>query len=113
MVTVKNKHITEPDAFGFQVRIVRRGKETSRYFSHKLWGSKTKSLQAAIAWRDQMLTVLKGSRTRFLKPPKNKTTTGITGVSRTIKYDHRVLGERPQIEKQNLPGRQCANHYRR
>lgn len=85
----KNKHITEPDAFGFQVRIVRRGKETSRYFSHKLWGSKIKSLQAAIAWRDQMLTVLKGSRTRFLKPPKNKTTTGITGVSRTIKYDHR------------------------
>ncbi len=85
----KHKHITEPDAFGFQVRIVRRGKETSRYFSHKLWGNKAKSLQAAIAWRDQMLVVLKGSRTRFLKPPKNKTTTGITGVSRTIKYDHR------------------------
>jgi len=36
-----------------------------------------------------MLVVLKGSRTRFLKPPKNKTTTGVTGVSRTIKYDHR------------------------
>lgn len=85
----KNKHITEPDVFGFQVRIVRRGKETSRYFSHKLWGNKNKSLQAAIAWRDQMLTVLKGSRTRFLKPPKNKTTTGVTGVSRTIKFDHR------------------------
>ncbi len=85
----KNKHITEPDTFGFQVRIVRRGKESSRYFSHKLWGSKGKSLKAAITWRDQMLIVLKGSRTRFLKPPKNKTTTGVTGVSRTIKYDHR------------------------
>lgn len=85
----KNKHITEPDTFGFQVRIVRRGKESSRYFSHKLWGNKGKSLQAAITWRDQMLVVLKGSRTRFLKPPKNKTTTGVTGVSRTIKYDHR------------------------
>lgn len=85
----KNKHITEPDVFGFQVRIVRRGKETSRYFSHKLWGSKTKSLKAAIAWRDQMLVALKGSRTRFLKPPKNKTTTGITGVSRIVKFDHR------------------------
>jgi hypothetical protein len=36
-----------------------------------------------------MLVVLKGSRTRFLKPPKNKTTTGLTGVSRTIKYDRR------------------------
>lgn len=85
----KVKHITEPDAFGYQVRIVRRGKETSRYFSHKLWGNKNKSLKAAIAWRDQMLVVLKGSKTRFLKPPKNKTTTGITGVSRTIKFDHR------------------------
>jgi hypothetical protein len=85
----KKKHITEPDTFGFQVRIVRRGKESSRYFSHKLWGSKGKSLKAAITWRDQMLIVLKGSRTRFLKPPKNKTTTGVTGVSRTIKYDHR------------------------
>ncbi|OQK15431.1 hypothetical protein AU255_18355 [Methyloprofundus sedimenti] len=86
---IKYKHITEPDSFGFQVRIVRRGKENSRYFSHKLWGSKNKSIKAAIAWRDQMLIVLKGSKTRFLKPPKNKTTTGLTGVSRTIKFDRR------------------------
>ncbi|MBT3812967.1 MAG: hypothetical protein HOE45_02075 [Gammaproteobacteria bacterium] len=86
---VKHKHITEPDTFGFQVRIVRRGKESSRYFSHKLWGNKCKSLKAAIAWRDQMITILKGSRTRFLKPPKNKTTTGLTGVSKTIKFDQR------------------------
>jgi hypothetical protein len=85
----KFKHITEPDKFGYQVRIVRRGKEYSRYFSHKLWGGKAKSLKAAIAWRDQMLVALKGSKARFLKPPKNKTTTGITGVSRTIKHDHR------------------------
>ena len=85
----KHKHITEPDIFGYQVRIVRRGKESSRYFSHKLWGNKNKSLNAAITWRDQMLVALKGSKIRFLKPPKNKTTTGVTGVSRTIKYDHR------------------------
>lgn len=25
----KNKHITEPDVFGYQVRIVRRGKEVA------------------------------------------------------------------------------------
>jgi len=85
----KHKNITEPDVFGFQVRIVRRGKESSRYFSHKLWGNKGKSLKAALAWRDQMQIVLKGSKTRFLKPPKNKTSTGVTGVSRTIKYDRR------------------------
>lgn len=86
---IKNKHITEPDTFDFQVRIVRRGKESSRYFSHKLWGNKVKLLQVVIAWRDQMLIVLKGSHTRLLKPPKNKTITGVTGVSRAIKYDHR------------------------
>lgn len=85
----QHKHITEPDAFGYQVRIVRRGKERSRYFSHKLWGSKRKSLTAAIQWRDQMLIALKGSRTRFLKTPRNKITTGVTGVSRTVKYDRR------------------------
>jgi len=86
---VKHKHITQPDAFGFQVRIVRRGKESSRYFSHKLWGGKPKSLASAMAWRDQMLVALKGSKIRFLKPPKNKTSTGLTGVSRTIKFDRR------------------------
>jgi hypothetical protein len=85
----KHKHITQPDTFGFQVRIVRRGKESSRYFSHKLWGSKIKALTAAIAWRDQMLVALKGSKVRLLKPPKNKTSTGLTGVSKTIKYDRR------------------------
>lgn len=85
----KHKHVTEPDNFGFQVRIVRRGKESSRYFSHKLWGGKEQSLNAAIAWREQMLALLTGGKTRFLKPPKNKTTTGVTGVSRTIKHDHR------------------------
>jgi hypothetical protein len=63
----EHKHITAPDPFGFQVRIVRRGVEHSRYFSHKLWGGKKKSLKAAIRWRDQMLTVLKGSQSRFMK----------------------------------------------
>lgn len=85
----EHKHITEPDPFGFQVRIVRRGVEHSRYFSHKLWGGKKKSLKAAIQWRDQMLIILKGSRTRFMKTPSNKVSTGVTGVSRTIKYDKR------------------------
>ena len=85
----KHKHITEPDIFGFQVRIVRRGKENSRYFSHRLLGGKEQSLSEAIIWRDKMLIELKASKSRFLMPPKNKITTGVTGVSRTVKYDHR------------------------
>jgi hypothetical protein len=84
----RNKHITEPDALGYQVRIVRQGKEKSRYFSHKLWGGKGKSLAAAIAWRDQMLVVLKGGNLRYRlpSPPARKVTTGLTGVSRVVKY---------------------------
>lgn len=85
----EHKNITEPDEFGYQVRIVRRGKEHSKYFSHARWGGKRKSLAAAIQWRDQMLVALAGSKVRFLKVPKNKRSTGITGVSRTVKYDHR------------------------
>jgi len=29
---IKNKHVTEPDVFGFQVRIVRRGKKAAVIF---------------------------------------------------------------------------------
>lgn len=36
-----------------------------------------------------MLVALKGSRKRFLQPPRSKVSTGVTGVSRTIKFDHR------------------------
>lgn len=81
----EHKNITEPDAGGFQVRIVRDRKEHSRYFSHKSWGSKKKSLQAAISWREQLL-VLIGDK----KPtPIGNKSTGITGVSKTIHYDKR------------------------
>ena len=81
----KYKHITEPDNKGFQVRVVRDRKEHSRYFSHKLWGSKKKSLQSAINWRDQIL-VLIGDK----KPtPIGKKSTGIIGVSKMIHRDKR------------------------
>lgn len=85
----KYRNITQPDDSGYQVRIVRRGKEYSKYFSHRLWGNERRSLQAAIHWRDQMDAVLLGRNKRFLKVPSNKTSTGVTGVSRTIKHDQR------------------------
>lgn len=81
----KHKHITEPDIRGFQVRIVRDRKEHSRYFSHKSWGNKKKSLQAAISWREQILTMISDKK---LTPIGHKST-GIVGVSRTIRYDKR------------------------
>ena len=87
----KHKHITEPDKRGYQVRIVRQGKESSRYFSHKIWGSKAKSLIAAQSWRDQMLVALSRKEHKYLsKPPlSNKKTTGIRGVSRSVQFDKR------------------------
>jgi len=85
----KQKHITEPDHGGYQVRIIRQGKEHSRYFSHNLWGNKEKSLQAAINWREQMLVILASKTVDHMAKTSlsNKTTIGVRGVSRCVQYD--------------------------
>ncbi len=91
MVDEKHKQITEPDNRGFQVRIVRNKKEHSRYFSHKSWGNKRKSLKSAISWRDQMLVLLAESKKYHQERPipPNKKSTGVLGVTRTVQYDKR------------------------
>ena len=81
----KHNNITEPDSAGFQVRVVRNRKEYSRYFSHKLWGNRSKSLKAAISWREQ-IQVLVGDRKSI---PSGSNSTGIVGVSKSVKYDKR------------------------
>lgn len=91
MITSPLKHITEPDKHGYQVRIVRKGKEHSRYFSHKSWGGKAKSLEAAQSWRDQKLALL-GKRIKSmvtLGALGNNKTTGVRGVTKTIAHDKR------------------------
>ncbi len=88
---MENRHITQPDPKGFQVRIVRNKKEYSRYFSHGRWGSKLKALEGAKSWRDQMLASL-GDVNRYLPEraiASHKRTTGIRGVSRSVQYDKR------------------------
>jgi|GEM_PF-166530 len=87
----KHKQISEPDRHGYQVRIVRKGKEYSRYFAHRVWGGQSASLKAAIQWRDQMLVLL-GKNNRKLSdngPLSTKKTTGVRGVTRSIQYDKR------------------------
>ncbi len=87
----KHKQITEPDSHGYQVRIVRKGKEHSRYFAHRVWGGKKAALDAAINWRDQMLVVL-GKNNRKLSdkgPLASKKSTGVRGVTRSLQYDKR------------------------
>ncbi|MEE9336541.1 MAG: hypothetical protein V3U87_00545 [Methylococcaceae bacterium] len=90
MSATKHKQITEPDNKGFQVRIVRDRKEYSRYFSHNMWGSKSKSLKAAISWRDQMLTMFQESnKYRYGTIPTHKKSTGVLGVSKSVQFDKR------------------------
>lgn len=85
-----HKQITEPDTRGYQVRIVRNKKEYSRYFAHKMWGSKAKSLKAAISWRDQTLILFKENKKYNQKDlPAHKYSTGVLGVSRTVQFDKR------------------------
>lgn len=80
----KQENITEPDAKGYQVRVVRLGKEYSRYFSYKKHSGKRKALQAAIEWRDEI-------RAKHNKKAQRATrsNTGVRGVSRTVKHDSR------------------------
>jgi len=89
MKKLSRKNITEPDPGGFQVRVVRRGIETSRYFSKRLWGGEKKALQAANNWRDQVIFVRKGSVRRLEQACKNNLSTGVLGVCKTHHYDHR------------------------
>ncbi len=87
----KYKQISEPDSHGYQVRIVRKGKEHSRYFAHRVWGGQKASLEAAIHWRDQMLVLL-GKTNRKLSdkgPLATKKTTGVRGVTRSVQFDKR------------------------
>lgn len=85
------KQITEPDPKGFQVRIVRNKKEHSRYFAHNQWGGRTKALDRARSWRDQMLVSLGKVNASLSDKTINsrKRTTGIRGVSRSMQYDKR------------------------
>lgn len=89
MMAVKHSHITEPDQWGYQVRVVWNGKERSKYFSHKQWGSKAKALEAAISWRDSMRAVAKKEQKRQTNILANKLSSGVRGVSRSVKYDPR------------------------
>lgn len=80
----KHENITEPDGMGFQVRVVRKGIERSKYFSHNQYGGKRKALKAALEWRDEIREKYKEKAKRPVK-----SNTGLRGISRTTKYDKR------------------------
>ena len=80
----KYENITEPDSMGYQVRVVRKGKERSRYFSHRQLGGKRKALKAAVEWRDEIKEMYPEKAKRPIQ-----SNTGVRGVSRTTKFDKR------------------------
>lgn len=84
----KFSNITMPDAHGYQVRIVRAGKEHSRYFSTKVWGGENHALEAAINWRDMKRASLPRKVAAENQQPKNNST-GINGISKVVHYDKR------------------------
>lgn len=74
---------------GYQVRIKRRRKEISRYFSFSQYGSVNNTLREAKAWRNYIKSIGKNNTRRFLKTPDTDHSTGFRGISRTISYDKR------------------------
>jgi len=71
------------------VRIVRRSKEHSRYFSINLWRGRQKAFRAANNWRDTTKVALRKNTRRLLNPSTRNKTTGYSGISRTTSYDNR------------------------
>lgn len=106
------KNISQPDQHGWQVRIVREGKQHSRYFAHKQYGSRQKSLKAAIRWRDLMQVVLPKRKPFFTRLASNQST-GVIGVSRAIHHDKRrdTAYLRYQVSYQQKNGRSASKTF--
>jgi len=86
---LSRKNISEPDKNGFQVKIVRRHKQFTRYFAYKSWGGRKNAFKAANNWRDQMLVILKNTKRRAIKAATNNKSTGVLGVCKTHSHDNR------------------------
>ncbi len=77
--------IDQPDKnnHGWYVRIRREGVTTSKFFRDSKYGTRTKALKAAIAFRDQLLANFKlpASKRKVLHRA-GRNTSGIVGVAR-------------------------------
>lgn len=108
----KFSNITMPDAHGYQVRIVRAGKEYSRYFSSKVWGGEERALEAAVNWRDMKRASLPKKLAEENQQPKNNST-GINGVSKVVHFDKRRNTEtlRYQVSYRTKNSRQSVRTF--
>lgn len=67
---------------GHQVRIMRKGKAVSKFFSDSHYGGKRKSLDAARKYRDSLVNKLGPADTGPHDDPSARNTSGIVGVRR-------------------------------
>jgi len=89
----KNRNITRIDRLtsgGFLVRITRRGKLRSQFFSDTEYGGKRKSLVAARKFRDELEAKLKGYSSKHLSNQlRANNTSGVPGVRYVEEVDPR------------------------
>ncbi len=75
---------------GWQVRIQSKGVRYGRFFSDRLWGGRDGSLEAAIRYRDRLVSRIHrvqaegaiSARSRQIPDPRNRS--GVVGVSRVV-----------------------------
>jgi hypothetical protein len=73
---------TAKGTHGFQVRLMRDGRATSKFFSDSAYKSKAKALSAARAFRDSQVKKLGPADTGPHDEPSSRNTSGIVGVRR-------------------------------
>ncbi|TWU39244.1 AP2/ERF family transcription factor [Novipirellula artificiosorum] len=88
-----NRNITRIDresSGGYLVRIMRKGKKTSKFFSDSENGGKKKALTAARAFRDGQEKKMKGYTSKELsKIMRSNNTSGVVGVRLVEEVDMR------------------------
>ncbi len=80
----------ETHAGGYLVRVTRKGKMTSEYFTDEDYGGKRKALLAAKEYRDELEDTLKGYTAQQLaRKVRSNNTSGLTGVRFVVEADPR------------------------
>ena len=89
-----NRNITRIDrestGGGYLVRVMRKGKRVSQYFSDQEYGGKRKALLAARKHRDKLEDKMRGYTAKQLSQiQRSNNTSGIVGVRRAVETDYR------------------------
>lgn len=67
---------------GWQVRLQRRGVKYAKYFGDRIFGSPSRSLQAARIWRNELLRKLEAKEQARICNRSARNSSGVVGVSR-------------------------------